>query len=80
MRFVKVTAWIWLGLVSLGLALACFGLQKQPVMFALVLGCALGHLLAARAIAADPGYAAKANILAMIPATIIVGIMFSSYE
>ncbi|MGR9231936.1 hypothetical protein ACU8NU_10265 [Rhizobium leguminosarum] len=80
MRFVKVTAWIWLGLVSLGAALAFFGLQKQPVMFALVLGAALGHLLAAKTIAADPGYAAKANIIAMIPATIIIAITFSLYE
>ncbi|MBB4234450.1 hypothetical protein [Rhizobium esperanzae] len=80
MRFLKVTASIWLGLVSLGVALACFGLQKQPVMLALILGCALGHVLAAKTIAADHGYAAKANILAMIPAVIIVGIMFSSYE
>ncbi|EHS53357.1 hypothetical protein PDO_1067 [Rhizobium sp. PDO1-076] len=79
MHFLKVTSWIWLGLISAGLTLLGFGLQKQPIMIALVSGSALGHVLAAKTIAADPGYAAKANILAMIPALLLVVIATSLY-
>jgi hypothetical protein len=60
------------GLISAGLTLLGLGLQKQPIMIALVSGSALGYVLAAKRIAADSGYTAKENILAMIPALFIV--------
>jgi len=72
MRFVKVTAWIWLGLIGAGFGLAAFGLEKLPIMSGLIWGCAIGQLCAAREIAANPGYAVKANIIALLPALIIV--------
>lgn len=72
MRFLRVTAWIWLGLACAGMGLAAFGLEKLPIMAGLIIGCGVGQLFVAKAITADPGYAAKANVIALLPAGIIV--------
>lgn len=72
MRFLKVTAWIWLGLLCAGVGLAAFGLEKLPIMAGLIIGCGVGQLFVVKAITADPGYAAKANVIALLPAVFIV--------
>ena len=72
MRFLKVTAWIWLGLLFAGFGLAAFGLKKLPIMAGLIVGCGVGQLFVAKAITANPGYAVKANLIALVPAIIIV--------
>ena len=79
MRFVKVTAWMWLGLLGAGVGWVVFGLQKLPIMSGLIWGCAIGQLCAAKAIAADPGYAVKANLVALLPALVIVVVTLRLY-
>lgn len=72
MRFLKVTAYIWLGLVGAGLALAIFGLQKQPILISEMAGATIGAVLGRKEIGASPVYTALAGICAMPLAIIIV--------
>lgn len=72
MRFLKVTAYIWLGLAGAGVALAIFGLQKQPILFSELAGTTFGAFLGRKEIGVSPVYTALAGICAATVAIIIV--------
>ena len=79
MRFLKVTAYVWLGLVGAGLALAIFGLQKQPILLGEVTGAAIGGFLGRKEIDVSPVYTNLAGICAGTIAIIIVVCVLRMY-
>lgn len=78
-RFLKVTAYIWLGLVGAGVALAIFGLQKEPILIGEFAGVTIGAVLGRHEIGVSPIYTIVAGICAGIIAIIIVVYVLKMY-